>query len=97
MLCVATMLYPISLGLEMSFMRFLTLSLFLLFVGFVFCDGFKLSVIRKLIWFVAFLGIAVNVFYLMGKFDLSYVLPLPICLAFIFCYAQKKELEKKGK
>jgi lipid-A-disaccharide synthase-like uncharacterized protein len=91
------MLYPISLGLEMSFMRFMTLSLFLLFVGFVFCDGFKLSVIRKLIWFVAFLGVAVNVFYLMGKFDLSYVLPLPICLAFIFCYAQKKELEKKGK
>lgn len=63
--------------------QLLTLSLFTLLMGITFCDGFKLQVIRKLIWFVSFAAIAFYVLKTTGEYDLVRILPVPIILAIL--------------
>lgn len=67
------------------FMQFLALSLYTLFVGFCFCDGFKLHILRKLVWFISFLLICLYVFKTKGEYDLSLILPIPCLLAILLC------------
>ena len=71
------------------------LSLYVLFMGFCFCDGFKLHILRKLIWFTVFLFIALPTFKSKGNFDLAIILPIPTLLAFILCWYEKRSREKK--
>ena len=64
-------------------MQFLTLVLYVTFMGFCFCDGFKLRIARKLIWFFVFVLVAVYVLKTTGQFALTLILPLPTLLAII--------------
>jgi hypothetical protein len=61
--------------------QFLALSLYAAFVGFCFCDGFRLRTARKLIWFATFLAAVFVVMKTRGQLDLSLILPLPTLLA----------------
>jgi len=74
-------------------MQFLALSIYTLFVGFCFCDGFKLHILRKLIWFIVFLLISAYVFNTTGEFDLAQILPVPTLLAILLCnYERRKSI-----
>ena len=76
------------------FLNWLTLSLFVAFVGFCFCDGFKLHILRKLIWFVFFLAVVLISLKIKNEFDLTLILPPCIVLAIILCYLQKRQGSK---
>ena len=83
--------------MEPLLLQLLALSVYVLFMGFTFCDGFKLHIVRKLIWFSAFLLVALPAFQSKGEFDLSAILPLPTMLAFMLCWNQKIVTERKQK
>lgn len=74
----------------LSLLSLVTLSLYVLFVGFTFCDGFKLHILKKLIWFSVFLLVAIPTFKSKGTFDLAVILPVPTLLAFMLCWYEKK-------
>ncbi|MFC1709942.1 hypothetical protein ACFL2J_07810 [Candidatus Omnitrophota bacterium] len=69
--------------MEKLLLQYLALCTYVLFMGFTFCDGFKLHVVRKLAWFAAFLLVAFAVFKTEGNFNLAAILPLPTLLAFL--------------
>ena len=70
-------------------LQFITLSIYTIFVGFCFCDGFKLHVLRKLVWFAVFAGISIYVLKTMGEFNLAFILPVPTLLAILLCGYEK--------
>jgi len=78
-------------------MQFLALSLYAFFVGFCFCDGFKLHIVRKLIWFITFLIVSIYILKIKNEFDLVLILPIPTLLAFLLCYYEIKNLKNKEK
>lgn len=69
--------------------QFLTLSLYALFMGLCFCDGFKLHILRKLVWFVIFLAICIYTLNIKNEFDLAFILPIPTLLAILLCSYEK--------
>lgn len=75
-------------------MQFLTLSIYTAFMGFCFCDGFKLPVAKKLIWFVVFFALASYVLKTYGQFDLTLILPIPTLLAMLICVHEIKKTKK---
>ena len=76
------------------FWQWLTLSLFVAFMGFCFCDGFNLHILRKLLWFVVFLGLVIISLNIKGKFDLTIILPASILLAILLCYYEKRKQKR---
>jgi hypothetical protein len=76
--------------------QLLALSLYSWWMGFCFCDGFKLHVVRKLIWFAAFAGISVSVLQATGEYDLALILPIPSLLALTLAWMQKRQEERHG-
>lgn len=70
--------------------------IFLLFMGFTFCDGFKLHVVRKLIWFTFFAVIAIHNFNVNNMFVLEEILPAPCFLAFALCWYEVKIKRQKA-
>ena len=70
--------------------QFFVICVYLLFIGFCFCDGFKLHVARKLIWFFTFAVIAIHTLKTTGMFYLERILPLPTLLAFLLCWYEIK-------
>ena len=76
--------------------QFIALSSYILFVGFCFCDGFKLHITRKLIWFITILVISIYILKATKEFDLSLILPLPALLAILLCYFEKRESKEKS-
>jgi hypothetical protein len=80
---------------KILFMQFLALSLYTLFVGFCFCDGFKLHILRKLVWFISFLFISMYVFKTKSEYDLSLILPIPTLLAILLCNYEKRKSKRK--
>ena len=74
---------------------FLTLSLYVLLVGFCFCDGFKLHILKKILWFSVFVIITVYVLRIKDEFDLRLILPVPTLLAFLLCFWQKQKTRNK--
>lgn len=76
-------------------MQFLTLSLYTLFMGFCFCDGFKLHILRKLVWFVIFLAICIYTLNIKNEFDLTLILPIPTLLAILLCAYER--IKRKAK
>jgi len=72
-----------------------SLSLYTLFVGFCFCDGFKLHILRKLIWSFVFIFISIYIFKIKNEFDLALILPLPTLLATFFCAYEKIRMKNK--
>jgi len=81
---------------ERLFLQFLTLSLYVIFMGFCFCDGFKLHILRKLIWFSVFLVISLYILRWKNQFDLAFILPIPTLLAIILCIYEKNKASKTG-
>jgi len=79
---------------ESLILQFFTLSLYSLFMGFCFCDGFGLSTFKKLIWFIAFFFISIFVLRTKGQFELSLILPIPLILALFLCAYEKRKKEK---
>jgi hypothetical protein len=77
--------------------QLLTLSLFTVFMGFCFCDGFRLHILRKLAWFIAFLALSINTLKAKGEFELTSILPASIALAFILCAYEKIKSDRKVK
>lgn len=63
--------------------QLVTLGIYVTFMGFCFCDGFKLHIARKLIWFAVFVAVAVYVLKTTGQFALTLILPFPTLLAII--------------
>jgi hypothetical protein len=78
-------------------MQFLTLSLYALFMGFCFCDGFKLHILRKLLWFAVFLSVSVYSLQTKNEFDLAWILPGPTLLALLLCAYEKIRAKKKDR
>jgi hypothetical protein len=75
---------------EKLLLQFITLSIYAFLMGFIFCDFFKLHVVRKLFWFIVFLAISVYVFKARGEFDLGLILPVPMLLAIGLGWIQKR-------
>lgn len=79
-------------------MQLLTLSLYALFMGFCFCDGFKLHILRKLVWFSVFLAINIYILKTKNEFDLTLILPIPTALAILLCaYERATKGKEKDK
>jgi len=76
-------------------MQLLTLSLYALFMGFTFCDGFKLHVARKLVWFAVFGALSIYSMRIRNEFDLTLILSVSISLAIILCAYEKIKSKKK--
>lgn len=79
---------------QLLIVQFLTLSIYAFFVGFCFCDGFKLHIGRKLIWFIFFFIISGYVLKSTGQFDLSIILPFPTLLALALCILEQRQQRK---
>lgn len=77
-------------------MQLLTLSLYTVFMGFCFCDGFGLQTLRKIIWFIVFLAIATYTLRTKNEFDLASILPVPILLAIVLCAYEKRKGKKRN-
>ena len=78
------------------FMQFVALSLYVLCMGFCFCDGFKLHTARKLLWFAVLLAISFYTFKAKNEFDLAIILPIPSLLAiFLGSYEKQKSARRQ--
>jgi len=71
--------------------QFLALSLYTGFLGYCFCDGFKLSHLKKLICFASLLLMAAYALYAKGQLDLALILPVPTLLALLFCVRERRK------
>lgn len=69
----------------------LTLGLFVSFMGFCFCDGFNLHILRKILWFVVFLALVMFSLKIRDEFDLTIILVPSILLAILLCYYEKRK------
>jgi len=69
--------------------QLLALSFYALFVGFCFCDGFKLHTGRKLLWFTVYATVSITTFKSRGSFDLAYIFASSSLLAFLLCLYEK--------
>jgi len=78
-------------------LQLLTLSLYTLFMGFCFCDGFKLHILTKLLWFGIFLILSVYTIRNKNEFDLAYILPIPTALAILLCSYEKIKRKEANK
>jgi len=76
-------------------MEFVALILYAFFVGFCFCDGFRLHVLRKIAWFSAFLLTSVIVLKARDEFDLALILPVPTLFALLLCGIEARKVREK--
>jgi hypothetical protein len=63
-------------------------------MGFTFCDGFKLHILRKLLWLAVFLAISIYSIKIKNEFDLALILPIPTLLAILLCSYEKIKSKK---
>ncbi|MCX5714386.1 MAG: hypothetical protein NT033_06175 [Candidatus Omnitrophica bacterium] len=75
--------------------QMLTLSLFTLFIGICFCDGFNLHIGKKIAWFIVFAAISIYILRTKEEFDLKLILPIPLLSAILLCLYEKY-LKAKG-
>lgn len=76
-------------------LQFIALSIYVLFLGFIFCDYFKLHNFKKILFFIVFLFFATIVIKTRNEFDLSLILPVPTALALWLGIWQKRSLKKQ--
>jgi len=79
------------------FWQWLTLSLYVSFMGFCFCDGFKLHILRKIIWFVIFVILVILSLKIKDGFDLVFILPPSLILSILLCAYEKRKQALKNK
>jgi len=75
--------------------QFLALSLYVIFVGFCFCDGFGLHISRKLVWFAVFLLTSAYILKIRNEFDLALIIPIPTILAIALCAYEKMRAKNR--
>jgi hypothetical protein len=75
---------------EKLLLQFITLSVYTFLMGFIFCDFFKLHILRKLLWFIVFLAISAYVLNKRGEFHLGLILPIPMLLAIWLGWVEKR-------
>lgn len=75
---------------EKLILQFFALSIYAFFMGFCFCDFFKLHIVRKLIWFITFMLIGSYVLIRCNEFDLALILPVPTLLAMWLGWIEKR-------
>jgi hypothetical protein len=78
-------------------LQFLALSLYTAFMGFCFCDGFKLHILRKLAWFIVLLIVSIYSLKVKEQFDLTLILPFPTLFAIFLCAYEKGKSKEKNK
>jgi len=74
--------------------QWLAITFYSFFVGFCFCDGFKLHIFRKLIWWISFLIVCIYILKIKGEFDLALILPIPSLLGILLCIQQKRASDR---
>ncbi|MBU1999045.1 MAG: hypothetical protein KKE64_06075 [Candidatus Omnitrophica bacterium] len=82
---------------EKPLLQFIALSIYVAFLGFIFCDFFKLRTIKKTLFFIVFLSIVMIVIKVRNEFDLSLILPVPTLLAIGLGIWQKRRLKQLNK
>jgi hypothetical protein len=83
--------------MEPLLMQLIALSLYLLCMGFCFCDGFKMHTGRKLIWFGVFAAISIYTFNATHEFNLALILPVPSLLAILLgSFERRKAILKEA-
>ena len=75
--------------------EWIALSLYTLFMGFCFCDGFGLHIIRKLVWFSVFLAVCFYTFTVDQHFDLILIISISSLAAIIVCAYDKITKKRK--
>jgi len=75
---------------EKLLLQFITLGIYAFLMGFIFCDFFKLRILRKLIWFIVFVLISAYVLKARGEFDLGLILPIPMLMAIGLGWIEKR-------
>ncbi len=73
----------------------LALSLYVIFMGFCFCDGFGLHTSRKIVWFLVLLIISAYSLRTRATFDLGFILPIPTLLALFLCIDEKRRKQRQ--
>lgn len=73
------------------FLQFIALTIYVLFLSYIFYDYFKLRTIRKNLFYIVFLLLATVVIKTRSEFDLSLILPVPTLLALWLGIWQKRE------
>ena len=86
-----------NLTLHDPFFELISLSVYVTYIYFSFCDGFGLRPRRKMIWGIFFLFFSYSSFKAKGEFDLELIIMLSSLLAFVLAMFQKKENRLKGK
>jgi len=76
--------------MESILLQYGAICIFLLLMGFTFCDGFKLHTGLKLLWFAVFATIAIYNVKTHDRFVLEEILPAPCLLAFALGWYQLK-------
>jgi len=76
--------------MESILLQYSAICIFLLLMGFTFCDGFRLHTGLKIVWFSIFAAIAIHNVKMHDMFVLEEILPAPCLLAFGLCWYQVK-------
>lgn len=87
----------VRLMLTYTFLEIFSLSCFVLFVFFSFCDGFSLRPGRKMIWAVYFLAFSYVPFWATGRFNVALIVLLSSLMAFVLAWFQQRENKIKEK
>jgi hypothetical protein len=82
--------------MEHYWLAFIALGLYVISVGFCFCDGFGLHIGRKLVWFFVLVLISGYVLRTRGEFDLAYILPLPAVLVVVLGKLELLRRQRRG-
>ena len=76
--------------------QLMALTAYTFFMGFCFCDGFGLHIIRKLIWFMIYSGVSIYTFRAQNQFDLSMILTVSSLCAIVLCTYEKRKSSRKA-
>lgn len=74
--------------------EFVALAAYVSYMGYSFCDGFKLSIERKVLWVGVFLMVSLFVLRMSGEYNLAMILPIPSIVAIALGWSQKMKTKK---
>ena len=81
--------------IQYSIQEITPLACYIIFVFYVFCDGFNLKPARKVLWAVYFLAFSYISYEAIARFDFMLIIPLSSLLALTLCVFQKREDRQK--
>jgi hypothetical protein len=72
----------------------LALGLYVSFMGFTFCDGFKVHNLKKVLWYIVFLAATFYTVRIKKEFDLAFILPIPTLFAILLAVHERLRRKK---